>query len=121
MISLRRFGKFDFFRGRLLAGESTSPGSQRYARGGTQGIPSSLILCTSLSRSASPSMGLDSFPRGTGHLHPSCLALHPFLLPIPLFSSGVPTLHKPILAGIPKESKNWKKKLVICVDLDEVA
>jgi hypothetical protein len=29
---------------------------------------------------------------------------------IPLLSNGVPTLPKPILAGIPRESKNWKKK-----------
>jgi hypothetical protein len=33
------------------------------------------------------------------------------LPPIPLFSNGDLTLHKPILAGIPKESKNWNKKL----------
>jgi hypothetical protein len=72
-----------------------------------QGIPASLNLCASslqvcitIHEARLPS---SPFMSGSASL-PSLYSS------IPLFSNGVPTLHKPILAGIPTERKNWNKK-----------
>jgi hypothetical protein len=66
-------------------------------------------------------MKLDSFPRGTGHLHPSCLALHPFLpsyLPIPLLSNVVPMLPQANSCWDSKGEQELEKKAVIIVSLE---